>query len=219
MLGKLRKWIFAHDKLCIAVVGILNFLGFNSRIKGKHPTVWLRHTKVIDKGDKNTIIIKKKGMLKNCTFRFYGSNNTVEIGENCYLNSASIWVEGDNNRVVIGNNTSLNGKIGLACLEGKSILIGEDCMFSSNINFRTGDSHSVLDLQGNRINHGKDIVVGKHVWIGQNAFLGKGSNIPDHSIVGAYAVVTKTFDKPNVAIGGNPARVIKEDVDWSRKLL
>ena len=185
MLGKIKRWIFVHDKLCVVVVGILNIFGFNSRIKGKHPSVCLRHTKVIDKGNGNTIIIKKKAILKNCTFRFYGSNNRVVIGENCYLNTVSIWVEDNNNCVEIGDKTSIHGKTGLACMEGTKISIGADCMFSSNISFRTGDSHSVLDLNGNRINPSKDIVIGNHVWVTQGVFVGKGSVIPDNSIIAA----------------------------------
>ena len=92
-------------------------------------------------------------------------------------------------------------------------------MFSSNIKFRTGDSHSVLDLEGNRINPSKDITIGNHVWIGQSVFVGKGASIGDHNIVGACAVVTKKFDRTNVALGGNPAKIIKENVDWSRERL
>lgn len=219
MLRKLKKWIYSHEKLCAVVMGVLNLFGFSSRIKGKHPTVWLKHTKVIDKGKGNTIIIKKNSILTHCSFKFFGSNNCVVIGEKCFLNDLTVWIEDNNNRVEIGNKTSVHGKTGLACIEGTRIDIGEDCMFSSNIHFRTGDSHSVLDLEGKRINPSQNIVIGDHVWIGQDVFVGKGSAVPEHSIVAACAVVTKKFDKPNVAIGGNPAKIIKEDVDWSRERL
>ena len=146
-----------------------------------------------------------------------GSNNQIIIGDNCIFNNLSIWIEDNENVVKIGQNTRIHGTTGLACIEGTTIDIGEDCMFSSNINFRTGDSHSVLNLDGERINYSRNIHIGNHVWIGQNAFIGKGTAVSDNSIVGAYAVVTRVFDKSNIAIGGNPAKIIKENVDWKRE--
>lgn len=80
---------------------------------------------------------------------------------------------------------------------------------------RTGDSHSVLDLMGNRTNHAKDIVIGDHVWIGYRVCINKGVRIPSNCIVGTGAVVTKKFDTENVIIAGVPAIIIKQNVTWS----
>lgn len=219
MVRRIKRWLLSHEKIYIFAVKILNFFGGNSRIRSKHPSVLLKHTKVIDKGSGNTVIINKKSILKNCCFKFYGSNNCVTIGENCILSNLTVWFEDENNSVKIGNNTTIHGTTGLACIEGSRIDIGEDCMFSSNIGFRTGDSHSVLDLEGNRINPSKNISIGNHVWIGNGCYIGKGAAVADNSIVGAHSVVTKKFDKSNIAIGGNPAKVIKENVNWCRERL
>ncbi len=35
------------------------------------------------------------------------------------------------------------------------------------------------------------------------------------SIIGASSVVTKRFDENNIAIGGNPAKIIKRNINWS----
>ena len=59
----------------------------------------------------------------------------------------------------------------------------------------------------------QNIKIGNHVWIGQNAAILKGVTIGDGAIVAANAVVTK--DVPaHCAVGGNPAKVIKENVYW-----
>jgi len=219
VIRKIKKWLLTHERVYVFVIGVLNFFGRNSRIKGKHPTVWLKRTRVFDKGKGNKIIIGKNSVLKNCVFSISGNNNSILIGDNCYLIDLIVWMEDDDNSIELGSRTTVYGVTKLGSIEGCRIRIGEDCMFSSNISFRTGDSHSVLDLEGNRINPGKDIIIGDHVWIGQNVFVGKGASVADHSIVGACAVVTKSFDKQNVALGGNPARIIKENIDWSRKRL
>ena len=141
----------------------------------------------------------------------------IEIGTGCNLHNTTFWIEDNNNRIVIGNQTTVHGMTQLACIEGTTICIGNDCMFSSNIRFRTGDSHTVTDLDGTRINPSSNIVIGNHVWIGQDTFVGKGVVVKDDSIVGAGSVVTKKFEQQGVAIAGNPARIIKENVNWKRE--
>lgn len=216
-MKRIKEWLFNHEKVYSFCCFFLNLFGWNSRIKNLPHTCWLRNTKVIDKGQGNKISIKKRSILHDCVIKFYGNNNCVYIGEDCFLRNLTIWIEDNGNCINIGNNTTIHGITNLACIEGCSITVGEDCMFSSNVSMRTGDSHSVLDLDGNRINSSKSITVGNHVWIGQNAYLGKGAYIPDSSVVGACSVITKKFDRTHVAIGGNPAKIIKENIDWCRE--
>lgn len=181
---------------------------------GVHSTAILRKFRMTNNGKGNYIEVGDRCRVVKCNVRFYGNNNRVVIDDNCYLNNVTFWIEDDNNVIYIKKRTNICGKTELACIEGTEIEIGEDCLFSSNIIFRTGDSHSVLDLEGIRINPSKKITIGDHVWIGQNCFFGKGSEVLNNSIVGACAVVTKKFDRKNVAIAGNPAKIIKENIDW-----
>ena len=53
------------------------------------------------------------------------------------------------------------------------------------------------------------MTIGDNVWIGGNAVILPGVTLGDNVVVGAGAVVTKSFPS-NVAIAGNPAKVIKE---------
>lgn len=115
---------------------------------------------------------------------------------------------------------TMGEKVELAACEGKTILIGDDCMFSHDIAFRTTDSHSIIDAHGKRQNKAKDIVIGKHVWIGLECLILKGCTIPDNCIVGAKSLVSASLEiKENSIVAGNPARVIKENINWCRDLL
>ena len=105
-------------------------------------------------------------------------------------------------------------KTQLAVIEGCSITLGSDCLLSSDIMVRTGDSHSVLDTNGKRINRSKDVVLSDHVWVGNRAILLKGSEIGRDSIVASGGIITKAFHTTNVVLGGNPARIIKENINW-----
>lgn len=53
------------------------------------------------------------------------------------------------------------------------------------------------------------IRIGKHCWIGMNAVVLPGVVLGDFTIVGAGAVVTKSFPEGYCVIAGNPARVIR----------
>lgn len=165
-------------------------------------------------GDNNTVIVEDFSVLKNVSMSISGSNNTVHIGPWCHLNRAEFCTEDGNNTISIGEHTKIMGQTHLAAIEGTKITIGQDCLFSSGVHIRTGDSHSMLDLQGKRINPSEDITIGDHVWMGTQTTCLKGAELPHHSVVGACALVTKKFYEPNCALAGVPAKVVKREVDW-----
>lgn len=173
-------------------------------------------------GDNNSLVLCSSmggGILYNrlegCSISILGSNNTIVIGPGSMLQKVSFCMEKDNNEIRLGRLFDCHGSTELAALEGTRIIIGDDTLFSANIKFRTGDSHSILDLvTGERTNQSKDIILGDHVWIGNSVCVLKGANIGAHSIVGIGSVVPGKNYPNNSIIGGNPAKVIKSDVDW-----
>ena len=199
-----------------------NTLGFNrKKIDLKNSvdigSVLVRKTRFFISGVNNTIIIKDLSRLINCNIHVYGNNNRIVINERVYLNNVGFWIEDDNNEISIGEHTSISGTTHLAAIEGTSITIGNDCMLSSDIQFRTGDSHSILDLKGKRLNASEDISIGNHVWVGSKVICLKGMHIGNNCILGTSSLVNKKFYEENVIIAGNPARIVKNEIDWSRQ--
>lgn len=180
---------------------------------------YLKKSKLYITGKNNTVIIGDNALLINTKIIVEGNFNSINIGKSVYCKDGEIYIDDHNNRIEIGNNTSLCGKIHLACNEGTSIVIGKNCLLSSEIVFRTSDSHSLLDLAGARINPARNIQIGDHVWVGNKVTILKGVQIASDSIVATGAIVTKQFSHSNLLIGGFPASVIRQDVTWDMRRL
>jgi len=195
-------------------------IGLNN-IRGKiHNKVYfnncfLKKCNIKIRGVNNKVFINNQCALIDCKISIKGNNNTIIIGEKVYAVKCEIYIEDDFSFVEIGKECHISGLTHLACIEGCNIIIGEKCLFSSDVTFRTGDSHSILDLEGIRINPSQNIEIGNHVWIGNKTIITKGVIIPENCIVATGAIVTKKFEEPNVIIGGIPAKIIKRDVNWN----
>ena len=161
-MGKIKSFLKSHPKLLSFVFSAFKAFPFNNSIKRKRSNKvvskgMMQKCKINFRGKNNVIEIKNGAILKNCTFNVSGNNNRIVIGEKAFAHFADFCTEDDNNSITIGDRTHLCGKIHLAAIEGTTIEIGEDCLFSSEIVFRTGDSHSILDMSGSRINPSKNI--------------------------------------------------------------
>ena len=178
---------------------------------------YLKGVKLDIRGSNNTIIIGDLCILKNCTIRIIGNNNVLCICDRVSANQTEFYMEDDGNEIRVGYHTSIEGRTHLAALEGTKIQIGEECMFASEIHFRTGDSHSIVDLQGRRFNFSKDIIIGRHVWIGYRVICLKGTKVPDNCVVGAASLLNKEYTSSNSIIAGHPARVVRSDINWLRE--
>lgn len=151
-----------------------------------------------------------------------GNNNNIKIGPHALFNNLHInigskrWVSSETN-VTIGNNFSIGGK-GKFILpnSGNVLVIGDKCMFSNAVTIRGGEyPHLIFDLSNNDYcDESEGIFIGDHSWIGEGVYINKSVTIPRECIVGARSVVTKRFTAENAVIAGNPARVVKEGVQW-----
>ncbi len=173
--------------------------------------------KIISRGCNNEIIIGDFVRIKNSTIILNGNSNRIIIKDFAYLNQIELYTEDNNNEIVIGKHTNLCGKAHFAAIEGTKIHIGNNCLFSGELHFRTGDSHSILNMRGERINQSKDIVIEDHVWIGTKVTCLKGVRVSQDSVVAATTTLCKDYSTPNVIIGGVPGKIIKTDITWANE--
>lgn len=90
--------------------------------------------------------------------------------------------------------------------EGK-IIIGKGTYIAPNVGFIT-QNHKTNNLDEH--DEAQDIIIGKNCWIGMNTIILPGVELGDRTIVGAGAVVSKSFKDGNCVIVGNPANMLRK---------
>ena len=71
--------------------------------------------------------------IENLCIKIKGKNNSLFIKKNCKILSGKINIIGDDLYFLIGNNTTIREFDSVLVGNKKSISIGKDCMFGSNI--------------------------------------------------------------------------------------
>lgn len=117
---------------------------------------------------------------------------------------------GKNAKCTFGHHTYLNRSATIDCTQ--EVHIGDYCAISDNVQILDSDFHTIT-YDGKTSEKSKPIHIGNHVWIGRSAIILKGITIGDGAIIGAGSIVTKSIPPRCLAVG-NPARVIKENVEW-----
>lgn len=134
-----------------------------------------------------------KRFLKSC-----GQN--VVVKNKCYF--------GDGSRLSVGNYSQLgqNAKISGPVTIGNYVMMGPDVVIMAV-------THDVSDLSKPMVDHSNPsienpVTIGNNVWIGTRVIIMPGVSIGNNSIIGAGAVVTKSFPE-NSIVAGVPAKLIK----------
>ena len=212
-LQKITEWIYIK----------LNTKGNKYRIRGKDNLIESQGS-ILDRvsfqieGSNNQIVIGQHSILRQTRFIIKGSNHKIAIGENSRVNKGGcIWLEDNGCELYIGKNTTIERGTIAVTENGSVIRIGDNCMFSDNVDIRSGDSHSILDLEtSQRINPAANVEIKEHVWLGNGVKVLKGVTIGENSVIGIGSVVSKNIPPNSVAVGV-PAKVVKENVTWSRE--
>ena len=164
-------------------------------------------------GTNNRVFIGSGASIYNLQVVMRGNNNLLSIGKNCSV-SGFIEIIGDSGEITIGNRSMIAASVRIIAHTEKKIEIGEDCMIADLTDIRTTDSHSILNSEGERINHDKDIKIGDRVWITREVVVLKGSIIGSDSVIGIRSIVNKEIPANSLAVG-NPARVVQKNITWS----
>lgn len=161
----------------------------------------------------NSVMLGKNVGLSGCKVTLKGQNNTLTIGDRVRLRNMTIEIVGDNCRIEIGKNCVIGHGCYLSAKETDvHLIIGEDCMFSRNVNILTSDGHPVFH-SNRRINPAQSIVIGGHVWLADNVTILKGVTVGSGSVIGIHSLLTKSVPEYSVAVG-IPAKVVKTEIKW-----
>lgn len=191
-----------------------------------------------EKGNKKRIF-----HIKGLKIRFKGKNSIITIKKPCIKFKKSKIVCGDNAKIIIesskkvadkltilANGTNSICKIGknFSCTNGCLILlhreanlnaiIGEDCMFGTNVVLRCSDAHAIYDINTNKIiNNGGNIIINDHCWLGMNTTVLKQVSIAPNTIIATGSIVTKNCETSNAIYAGIPAKIVKHNINWNRE--
>lgn len=131
-------------------------------------------------------------------------NGSYSIGRGCRFDIAEKAI------VNIGKGGYINVNSTFIIMHG--LTIGDNCIISWGCQFLDEDFHRI-EYEGQK-KVANEIVIGNNVWIGCGVKIYKGTRIPDGSVIAANSVVRGVFTKKNVLIGGHPAKIIKEKINW-----
>ena len=111
-------------------------------------------------------------------------------------------------------NFFCNKNCAISCND--KITIGDNALFGWNVEWLDSDNHRLIHKNNQKISDRGEIKIGNCVWVAAFSHILKNSAIPDGSVVAYRSLVTKRFDGEKLLIGGSPARVIEEDIEWER---
>ena len=200
-----------------------NFKVFDLKTALRLPVV-VSHRITISKIHKGCMVVPENARRFSITLGTEGTDGVTNIRDGYILleDSAKLFFKGkasiskgamirSSGEISFGDNFYCNCNISIIC--SQKITFGDNCILGWNVHIRDCDGHSLFQ-NGERINPNKDVQIGDHVWIGQDVKILKGSAIPENSVVAMNSCVTKSFTEPKTIIGGYPAKVIKQNIDW-----
>jgi acetyltransferase-like isoleucine patch superfamily enzyme len=144
-----------------------------------------------------------------------GDGATVFLGPRSAFTATEIYC-GAHSTVVLNAEVIATRSAIVDARNGGSIVTEPDQLWAANVYLATDDMHRLEDVEtGARLNpYGARIRLGRHVWLGREAIVTGHCDIGDGAVVGTRAMVRGQKIPPRTAVGGCPARVIREGVTW-----
>ena len=170
-------------------------------------------------GGRGNVAIFGTGSIMHGAIGMATNGATVIFGEQTGVGSAgnaNVYGLGDGGLFFFGATSTANQAAFFLQGDQSRLIVGDDCMFAHAITVRTGDDHSMIDLQTGRfLNPPQSITIEPHVWVCPEVHVLKGSVIGFGSTIALKAIVQAAIPRFSLA-AGQPARVVRRGVTWDR---
>ncbi len=145
------------------------------------------------------------------------ANTTLEIhngpltryGQGPYNLRYGAYIEIVNGGKLIMGQGAAN--VGLTIMCAKEVTIGNGVRIGRNVSIRDWNGPHVI-INSHYRNHAP-VHIGDHVWLCSGCTIMPGVTVGEGSVVADNATVTKDVP-PHSLVGGSPAKVIKENIEW-----
>lgn len=114
----------------------------------------------------------------------------------------------NNGKLTIGQGAS---NVNLTIMCAKEIIIGNGVRIGRNVSIR--DYNGVHVIINDTYKNYAPVHIGDHCWLCTGCTIMPGVTIGEGSVVAANATVTKDVP-PHSLVGGSPAKVLKENIEW-----
>jgi acetyltransferase-like isoleucine patch superfamily enzyme len=141
---------------------------------------------------------------------YFGFGSKINIAHSVSIGPGVNIVVKDNANLKIGESTYFTSDMHIEVMN--SLEIGKECAISWGVTIIDDDHHQLVDGQSKMKTH-STVIIKDHVWIGCNAIILKGTEIGNNCVVSAGSIVKGVFPD-NVLLAGNPAKVIKQNINW-----
>lgn len=137
-------------------------------------------------------------------------NGTLVFKGDCQISAGSVINTRKDSLLVFGHQVDISDRARIIC--SMQIEMGDYFNMSWESVLCDNDFHCLKSIaDGKKRSATAPIRIGPYCWIGQQALVLKGTELPEHTVVQAGAVVTRQLHCAAYSIiGGNPARVLSE---------
>lgn len=147
-------------------------------------------------------------MEAGTTLEIHGGPPT-RYGEGPYNLRYGAYIEVVNGgRLVIGQGAA---NVGLTIMCAKEVTIGNGVRIGRDVSIRDWNGPHVI-INHHYRNHAP-VHIGDHVWLCTGCTIMPGVTVGEGAVVAANATVTRDVP-PRSLVGGSPAKVIKENIEW-----
>jgi acetyltransferase-like isoleucine patch superfamily enzyme len=169
------------------------------RLRGK-----IARRRFVSEGGENLLVRDHVKIVKRDEGR-----QRLKLGTNVYLAERSRLVfEGPDGQIDLGDDVFLNARCEIRARE--MVRVGAGSILAFDVIVMDTNHHDIEGVQTTA-----PTIIGEHVWIGARALVLRGVTIGDGAVVAAGSVVTSDVQQRTL-VGGNPARVLRENVSWTR---